>query len=301
MATRVFSKRLKAELEKVQETYNVEIVNGNISEWQVEIEVDGYGSLDLLITFPSNYPFSPPKVVIPRIFHPNVYKTGVLCMSILHGGSQGPGDMEGLDEKWSAGIWMESLIISICSVLISPNLDSPANVDARKMFTNNHPEYKRKNEDLAIARINEKIKKEQNQQFEEAQRLDKQREENRRAQLLDSDEGNVTTLAEAPSTVDHTPDTEQTEKAAMEKTGVDSRKPVANIQVRLADGSRLMVKLNQESTVADLRMYINIARPQYNGEAYALLTTFPNKELTDDTATITCAGLDGAVVIQRQE
>ena len=64
--------------------------------------------------------------------------------------------MEGLDEKWSAGIWMESLIISICSVLISPNLDSPANVDARKMFTSNHPEYKRKNESLAIARMNEK-------------------------------------------------------------------------------------------------------------------------------------------------
>ena len=42
-------------------------------------------------------------------------------------------------------------------------------------------------------------------------------------------------------------------------------------------------------------------RPQYNGVAYTLLTNFPNKELTDDTATISSAGLDGAVVIQRQE
>ena len=79
-----------------------------------------------------------------------------------------------------------------------------------------------------------------------------------------------------------------------------------------------MVKLNQEHIVADLRAYINIARlvvvihtlwdsyadlfrPQYTGVAYTLMTTFPNKELTDGTATITRAGLDGAVVIQRQE
>ena len=35
MATRLFSKRVKAELAKVQETRNVKILDGNISEWQV--------------------------------------------------------------------------------------------------------------------------------------------------------------------------------------------------------------------------------------------------------------------------
>jgi len=74
---------------------------------------------------------------------------------------------------------------------------------------------------------------------------------------------------------------------------------VANIQVRVADGSRLIVKLNHTNTVGDLRLYINTARPQYQGVQYSLLTTFPNKELTEDTATIASAGLVGAAVLQR--
>ena len=71
------------------------------------------------------------------------------------------------------------------------------------------------------------------------------------------------------------------------------------LQVRLADGSRLIVKLNHSHTVADLRTYINTARPQYSGVTYSLLTTFPNKELTEDTATVSSAGLVGAAVLQR--
>ena len=47
----------------------------------------------------------------------------------------------------------------------------------------------------------------------------------RPTQLPISDEGNVT------SAVYFTPDTEQTEKAALSKVGVDSGKPVSNIQV----------------------------------------------------------------------
>ena len=72
-----------------------------------------------------------------------------------------------------------------------------------------------------------------------------------------------------------------------------------SLQVRLADGSRLIVKLNQSATVSDLRSYINTARPQYSGLNYALLTTFPNKEITDDSLTISAAGLVGAAVLQR--
>jgi len=89
------------------------------------------------------------------------------------------------------------------------------------------------------------------------------------------------------------------EKAAQQIVNFSDASPVANIQVRLADGSRLIVKLNHSHTVGDLRTYINTARPQYSGVTYTLLTTFPNKELTDDTATVSSAGLMGAAVLQR--
>jgi len=110
--------------------------------------------------------------------------------------------------------------------------------------------------------------------------------------------GSIAPAVAAP-TASPTLDPAQAEKGAQAKAGLDAAKPVASIQVRLADGSRLIVKLNHTHTVADLRMYINIARPQYEAVQYSLLTTFPNKELTEDTATISSAGLVGAAVLQR--
>lgn len=94
-------------------------------------------------------------------------------------------------------------------------------------------------------------------------------------------------------------DPAQAEAAAQSQAKVDSSQPVANIQVRLADGSRLIVKLNHSQTVSDLRAYILVARPQYASVAFSLLTTFPNKELTDEAQTLADAGLVGAAVLQR--
>ena len=39
---------------------------------------------------------------------------------------------------------MEAVIISVTSMLIDPNLDSPANVDAAKMFRQKRQEYNKK-------------------------------------------------------------------------------------------------------------------------------------------------------------
>ena len=38
------------------------------------------GSVSLHITFPPAYPFKPPSILIPTIYHPNVYVTGRLCI-----------------------------------------------------------------------------------------------------------------------------------------------------------------------------------------------------------------------------
>jgi len=105
--------------------------------------------------------------------------------------------------------------------------------------------------------------------------------------------------AVAPPAADASLDPKQAEAAAQAAAKVDSSKPVANIQVRLADGSRLVVKLNHSHTVANLRTYIINARPQYSSTAFALLTTFPNKELTEEGQTLAEAGLVGAAVLQR--
>lgn len=46
-------------------------------------------------------------------------------------------------------------------------------------------------------------------------------------------------------------------------------------------------------------MFISRARPQYADQIFALMTTFPNKELKEDTETIEKAGILNAVIVQR--
>jgi len=110
--------------------------------------------------------------------------------------------------------------------------------------------------------------------------------------------GSIAPAVAAPAPAS-TSDPKKAEEAAAAEAKVDSGNPVSSIQVRLADGSRLVVKLNHSQRVADLRRYITTARPQYAGTPFALLTTFPNKELTEEGQTIAEAGLLGAAVLQR--
>lgn len=92
------------------------------------------------------------------------------------------------------------------------------------------------------------------------------------------------------------------------KIELDASKPATNVQIRLGDGSRLVVRVNLDHTVANIRNYINAyvllaykadAHSTHPGEReYILQTTFPAKELSD-TETIAEAKLQNAVVIQR--
>ncbi|KAJ7078449.1 hypothetical protein B0H15DRAFT_804859 [Mycena belliarum] len=86
--------------------------------------------------------------------------------------------------------------------------------------------------------------------------------------------------------------------AAMAPT-VDESAPVAQVQVRLADGGRLLARLNTTHTVADLRAFIdaNAAHPG-PAPAYTLHTTFPTRTL-EDAQSVGGAGLGGSVVVQR--
>lgn len=91
------------------------------------------------------------------------------------------------------------------------------------------------------------------------------------------------------------------EAEAAEKLAVDPTSPVTSVQVRLDDGSRLLVKLNASHTIADLRRYIVTARPRYSGGNLRLRTAFPSRELSDDSVSLKEAQLLNAAVIARIE
>ena len=90
------------------------------------------------------------------------------------------------------------------------------------------------------------------------------------------------------------------EAEAQKKVNVDSTKPMTTLQVRLSSGGRLVVKMNESNTISDLRRYIRLVKPEAP-LSFSLHTTFPNKELAEDSATLKDAGVLGAAILMRDK
>uniref|UniRef100_A0A2K5PZN3 UBC core domain-containing protein n=1 Tax=Cebus imitator TaxID=2715852 RepID=A0A2K5PZN3_CEBIM len=98
------------------------------------------------LTFPKDYPLRPPKMkFITEIWHPNVAKNGDVCISILHEPGEDKHGYEKPEERWLPIHTVETITISVISMLADPNGDSPANVDAaREWREDRNGEFKRK-------------------------------------------------------------------------------------------------------------------------------------------------------------
>lgn len=92
-------------------------------------------------------------------------------------------------------------------------------------------------------------------------------------------------------------DPKAAEKKAQDDLKIDSQQPTTNIQVRLPDGSRLIIKLNHTHAVSDIRQYISTARPSFETTEFALMTTFPHAEVTELSQTVAEAKLLNAALV----
>jgi ubiquitin-conjugating enzyme E2 A len=90
------------------------------------------GTFKLTLEFTEEYPNKPPKVkFVTKMFHPNVYASGQICLDILQ-------------NQWSPIYDIAAILTSIQSLLTDPNPNSPANVEAAKLYQENRREYDRK-------------------------------------------------------------------------------------------------------------------------------------------------------------
>ncbi|XP_017185225.3 plant UBX domain-containing protein 4 [Malus domestica] len=80
---------------------------------------------------------------------------------------------------------------------------------------------------------------------------------------------------------------------------VDQSLPSTSVQLRLADGTRMVSRFNYHHTIRDIHAFIDASRPD-GTRSYRLQTMgFPPKQLTDLDQTIEQAGIANSVIIQK--
>lgn len=80
---------------------------------------------------------------------------------------------------------------------------------------------------------------------------------------------------------------------------VDDSLPITSLQLRLADGTRMVSRFNHHHTIRDIRGFIDASRPS-GARNYQLQTMgFPPKQLAELDQTIEQAGIANSVVIQK--
>lgn len=119
----------------------------NFFEWEaVVLGPEGTcfegGVFSAKLTFPPDYPLSPPKMQFTsEMFHPNIYPDGRVCISILHAPGVDPMGYESSSERWSPVQSVEKVLLSVISMLAEPNDESGANVDAAKMWREDRKQF----------------------------------------------------------------------------------------------------------------------------------------------------------------
>uniref|UniRef100_A0A672S955 SUMO-conjugating enzyme UBC9-A-like n=1 Tax=Sinocyclocheilus grahami TaxID=75366 RepID=A0A672S955_SINGR len=82
------------------------------------------GLFKLRMLFKDDYPSSPPKCKFePPLFHPNVYPSGTVCLSILEE-----------DKDWRPAITIKQILLGIQELLNEPNIQDPAQAEAYTIY-----------------------------------------------------------------------------------------------------------------------------------------------------------------------
>ncbi|KAK9464737.1 ubiquitin-conjugating enzyme/RWD-like protein [Lipomyces arxii] len=135
------TKRLQSELMQLMMS-NVSgisafpVSDSNVCQWSGTITgPDGtfYEGLTYKISlnFPPNYPYRAPVIrFVSPMWHPNVDMSGNICLDILK-------------EQWSAVYNVQTILLSLQSLLGEPNNASPLNAQAADLWDGNPAEYRR--------------------------------------------------------------------------------------------------------------------------------------------------------------
>lgn len=148
-ATLLLKKQLRDLTKHPVDGFSAGLADDNIFEWDVMV-VGPEGTLyeggffRARLSFPASYPVQPPTMrFVSEFWHPNVYPDGKVCISILHPPGDDQYGYEKPEERWLPVHTVETIVISVISMISSPNDQSPANVEAAKEFREDPKAFKR--------------------------------------------------------------------------------------------------------------------------------------------------------------
>ncbi|KAL8743567.1 MAG: hypothetical protein Q9190_004100 [Brigantiaea leucoxantha] len=144
--TQSVTKRLQTELMQLMMSSTPDISAfpnnpENLLHWTATIfgpDATPYAGLTFKLSFefPLSYPYTPPTVLFKTpIYHPNFDFSGRICLDILK-------------DKWSAVYNVQSVLLSLQSLLGEPNNASPLNGQAAELWDKDPEEFRR----LVLAR-----------------------------------------------------------------------------------------------------------------------------------------------------
>ncbi|PYI32165.1 putative SUMO conjugating enzyme [Aspergillus indologenus CBS 114.80] len=92
------------------------------------------GLFRMMMIFPDEYPSKPPKCQFdPPLFHPNVFPSGTVCLSILDS-----------KESWSSVLSVKEILLGVQELLDNPNPESPAQSKAYHLLKKDPARYRKK-------------------------------------------------------------------------------------------------------------------------------------------------------------
>jgi ubiquitin-conjugating enzyme E2 D/E len=134
------AKRLQTELRNIKKKPLSDVTaepceNGDLYTWNAVIHGPlntpyENGKFKLTLKFPENYPFKPPKAKFDtKIYHPNISQSGEICLDILK------------DEAWSPALSIQQLLLSISSLVATPNEKDPLSREPANHYINDRNKY----------------------------------------------------------------------------------------------------------------------------------------------------------------
>ncbi|DBB03669.1 hypothetical protein WJX82_006008 [Trebouxia sp. C0006] len=128
------AKELKDLQEKPEEGIKLFLSDDNIADVQAEYEGPAGtpyedGTFRMKMILGPDFPNMPPKgYFLTKIFHPNVSKTGEICVNVLK-------------RDWKSDLGLRHVLVIIRCLLIEPFPESALNEEAGKLLLENYEEY----------------------------------------------------------------------------------------------------------------------------------------------------------------